>query len=75
MSLKKKVPDMFCKNDVLKNFTNFIGKHLCWSLFLLKRDSNTGVFCNNIYFEEHLRTTASVIRIKASGVKPVLIQN
>ena len=42
------------KRGVLKNFANFTGKHLCWSLFLimlqsfnpatfLKRDSNTGV--------------------------------
>ena len=40
--------------DVLKNFANFTGKHLCWSLFLirlqgrpatlLKRDSNKDVF-------------------------------
>ena len=40
---------------VLKNFVIFTGKHLCWSLFLIKlqalrpaalltRDSNTGVF-------------------------------
>ena len=40
---------------VLKNFAIFLGKHLCWNLFLiklqalrpatlLKRDSNTGVF-------------------------------
>ena len=39
------------KIGVLKSFTNFAGKHLCWSLFLirllawgLKRDSNTCVF-------------------------------
>ena len=48
-------PQMFFKIEVLKNFANFTGKHLCWSLFLikfqalspatlLKRDSNTGVF-------------------------------
>ena len=24
------------ENGVLKNFTNFTGKHLCWSLFLMK---------------------------------------
>ena len=24
------------KKGVLKNFANFIGKHLCWSLFLIK---------------------------------------
>ena len=46
---------MFFKIDVLKNFTMFAGKHLPWSLFLvklqalryatlLKRDSNTDVF-------------------------------
>ena len=27
---------MFFKIDVLKNFTIFTGKHLCWSLFLIK---------------------------------------
>ena len=34
------------KIDVLKNFVNFTGKHLCWSLFLIKfkTDSNKGVF-------------------------------
>ena len=46
---------LFFKIDVLENFPNFTGKHLCWSLFLmklqafrcatlLKRESNTGVF-------------------------------
>ena len=45
--------DVFNKKDVLKSFATFSGKHLCWSLFLiklkvfgsaalLKRDSNTG---------------------------------
>ena len=24
------------KKDVLKHFVNFVGKHLCWSLFLIK---------------------------------------
>ena len=43
------------KKAVLKNFTMFTGKHLCWGLFLIKlpvfrlatlleSDSNTGVF-------------------------------
>ena len=43
---------LFCKKGVLRNFANFTGKHLCWSLFLIelqtfklaalfKRDSNT----------------------------------
>ena len=48
---------MFCKKGVLKNFANFTGKHLSWSLFLitfqvfrpatlLKIDSNTNVSKN-----------------------------
>ena len=50
---------MFSKVDVLKNLAIFTGKHLCWSLFLikleafrsrklLKRDRNTGFFPVNI---------------------------
>ena len=52
---------MFLKIVVLKNFANFTGKHLCWSLLLLKlqtfgaaslfkRDTKTGIFlfsCDN----------------------------
>ena len=50
---------IFFKKGVLKNFANFTGKYLCWSLFLiklqawkhgtlLKRDSNTDVFLWNL---------------------------
>ena len=45
---------IFLKIGILKSFTNFTGKHLCWSFFLKnlqaerlqlhKKDSNTGVF-------------------------------
>ena len=49
---------MFSKIGVFKIFTNYTGKHLCWSRFsiklpawraaaLLKSDSNTGVFLWN----------------------------
>ena len=52
---QKKPPEVFYKKDVLKSFAIFSGKHLCWSLFLiklkvfrsatfLKRDSSTGDF-------------------------------
>ena len=71
------------KRGALKNFANFTGKHLCWSLFLtmlqsfnpvtfFKRDSNTGILLQslgnfyNTYFEEPLRTTASVSRFSSS---------
>ena len=34
----------FLKKDVLKNFANFTGKHLCWGVFLTKSPA----------FEEHV---------------------
>ena len=58
------------KNVVLKNFANFKGKHLYWSLFLtklqtwrslLKRDFNKSAkFLRNLFLE-YLQTTASVV--------------
>ena len=57
---QKQPPEMFCKKrGVLKKFANFMGKHLYWSLFLiklqairpatlLKRNSSTGVFLWNL---------------------------
>ena len=58
---------MFFKIAVLKIFAIFTGKHLCWSLFLIKLqpwrpttllliDSNTGVFLPilQIFYMEHL---------------------
>ena len=55
MNTQKQPPDVFYKKAVLKYFAIFTGKHLRWSLFLiklqtlrlaalLKRDSNIGVF-------------------------------
>ena len=31
-----KPPEVFCKKGILKNVANFTGKHLCWSVFLIK---------------------------------------
>ena len=55
LNLRSNHWNSFIKKCVLRNFANFIGKHLCRSLFLiglqvfrsaalLKRDSNTDVF-------------------------------
>ena len=55
-SIRSSHPEMICEKDVLKYFAKFTGKHLRWSLFLIKlqtlvlatlnkKDSNTGVFC------------------------------
>ena len=48
--------EVFFKKGVPKNFTNFTGKHLCWSIYLhswrlatlLNRDSNTDTFLWNL---------------------------
>ena len=60
--LRSSSPEKFNKNSVLKNFIKFAGKHLCRSLFLLKKiDSDTGAFLwilRNLWkhlFKEHLR--------------------
>ena len=42
----------FFKIGLHKNFANFIGKHLCWSLFLIKFYAFRP---SNLFFIEHLR--------------------
>ena len=36
------------KKGVLKNFPDFKGKHLCWSLFLVKLQAFSGMQINQI---------------------------
>ena len=64
----KKQPEVFSEEGIFKKFANFKGKHLCWSLFLIKlqKETPTQIFCyeifeifKNTYFEERLRATAS----------------
>ena len=70
---------MFYKKAILKNFANFTGKHLYWSLFLIKlqafdlrlqKETPTQVcsceYCDNfknIYLEERLRAVASALEV------------
>ena len=62
------------KISVLKNFTSFTGKHLCWSLFLIKlqiwrlanllwRNSNTGAM------RKKLQSSRSQIFFKIGVIK------
>ena len=46
------------KKDVLKKFAIFAGKHLCWSLFLIKLQAFRP---DSTYVKECLRTVASLI--------------
>ena len=53
---------MLCKKGVFKNFADFIGKHLCWSFFLIKKILQHCEFCEvfkNTNFKEKLQTAAS----------------
>ena len=50
-SFRSSRPEVFCKKDVLKNFSKFTGKHLFQSLFLIeffnklfKKKTQTQVF-------------------------------
>ena len=36
VQFQKQPPKVFCKKGVLENFSSFTGKHLCWSLYLIK---------------------------------------
>ena len=71
--MKNKQPqEKFYKKAALKDYTIFTGKHLCWSLFLIKfiksfikkrlqhvfSCENCETF-KNLYCEEHLQTPAS----------------
>ena len=55
---------MFFKISVLIDFANFTGKHLCWSLFLIKLQSlkvcnfikNTPTRCFPVKFAKYLNT-------------------
>ena len=60
--LEKQLLELFSKKKgALNNFWNFTGKHLCWSLFLMKVQKETPTLvCSceiyeifkNTYFEE-----------------------
>ena len=57
---QKQPPEVFCKKKgVPKKFTNFIRKHLCWSLFLIKLQAIKKKLqhrCFTMKFAKFLRT-------------------
>ena len=50
------------KKGVLKNFTIFTGKHLCWSLFLIKLQALRAATRTSIYICLKITTTISTIK-------------
>ena len=62
MSLQNQPPDgTLQKKSVLKSFTNFTGRHLCWSLQHWCLHVIFSKFIRTPILEEHLRMTASVL--------------
>ena len=47
--IQKQPPKVFCEKGILKNFANFTGKHLRWSLFLIKPRSATLLKRNSMF--------------------------
>ena len=41
VQIQKQTPELFYKKAVLKNFAIFTGRHLCYSLFLIKLHAPT----------------------------------
>ena len=58
-TLRSSRPEVFCKKGVLRNFTEFTGKHLCQSLFFNKvaglKSANFAKFLRTPFLTEHLR--------------------
>ena len=46
--MQKQPPEVFYKKSVPKNFPIFTGKHLCWSLFLIKLQA-WRIFANSYF--------------------------
>ena len=76
--LQKQPAAMFHKKAILKNSATFRGKHLCWSLSLIKlqlfRPATQVYSCEyceifkNTYFEEKIRTAASCFSSMSVGL-------
>ena len=58
MSCKSSRSQMLLKIYVIKNFASFTGKHLYWSLFLIKLQAK---FLRTPYFTEHLQGLLFVV--------------
>ena len=73
---------MFFEIGVLKNFANFAGKNLCWSLFLIKlqayskqKQSFAHVLKNFVNFpEKHLCWSLFLIKFLTNFIKGTLTQ-
>ena len=58
VSVEKQPPDVLHKKASLKNVAIFTGKHLCWSLFLIKLQA----FSYTTSFKKESNTTANITK-------------
>ena len=69
----------YVKKDVLKNFANFTGKHLCWNLFLIKLQAFRKKRLQHKYFSANfakfLRTSVSEIWLFLNSIKTPMKNN
>ena len=80
--LQKQPAAMFHKKAILKNCATFTGKHLCWSLSLIKlqpfRTATKVYYCEyceifkDTYFEKKIRTAASCFSSMSIGLRNTL---
>ena len=65
MHVQKQLPEVLYKKGVFKNSVKFTGKQLCHSIFFenkvkgLRLNFSKLRLFKNLFFTEHLRTTAS----------------
>ena len=64
-------PEVFCRKDVLKNFTEFTGKHLCQSLFFNK----VAGLRQSLFFNKVAGLRQSLFFNKAAGLHQRLFFN
>ena len=64
---------MFFKIIALKNLANFTGKHLCWSLFLIKLQAFEDLFLKNTCGDCFcfVKNFTYILRIFSLGIVPV----
>ena len=75
---RSSLPEVFCKKGVLRNFAKFTGKHLCQSLFFLKKDSGTDVFlCLRpaTFFKKRDSSTCVFLWILQNFLEHLFLQN
>ena len=73
--------EVFCKKGVLKDFVNFIRKHLCWSLFLIKlqawhlfwRTSANDCFCTALALHHSLLLISFTLYSAPSSLSLLLL--